>query len=299
MLPSAIIAGSSKCGSTSLFHWLGAHPDVCASHVKEVRFFMDDGYPLPRPREADLGLPGYETFFAHCPAGGCRVVLEATPDYLYQQSALAELPKLPSRPRLIFLLRKPSERIYSLYRFAMHNVSSVDQGTTFRQFLADIANPQHRIYRDIILRDALVQSEYFRWLEAWAAWFEPERIYIGLFEQMRADARGFTRGVCQFLDLDPTFYDTYEFPVLNESFVVRNQRLHRLRHRLVAAVPGLPQLTLAKKLYRMVNVSSGKQANGTTRGDEDVAELRRLDEHFAPWNARLAEKFNLDLSCWA
>ena len=35
-----IVAGVSKCGSTSLFSYLAAHPDVCGSNVKETQFFM-------------------------------------------------------------------------------------------------------------------------------------------------------------------------------------------------------------------------------------------------------------------
>ena len=35
----AIIAGVNKCGTTSVFRYLADHPDVCASSIKETRFF--------------------------------------------------------------------------------------------------------------------------------------------------------------------------------------------------------------------------------------------------------------------
>ena len=41
-LPNVIIAGAPKCGTSSLYFWLSAHPEVKASMVKETFFFADD-----------------------------------------------------------------------------------------------------------------------------------------------------------------------------------------------------------------------------------------------------------------
>ena len=37
--PNLVIAWVSKAGTTSMFHYLGQHPDVGTSDVKEVRYF--------------------------------------------------------------------------------------------------------------------------------------------------------------------------------------------------------------------------------------------------------------------
>ena len=41
-LPNVIIAGAPKCGTSSLYFWLSAHPEVKASMVKETFFFADE-----------------------------------------------------------------------------------------------------------------------------------------------------------------------------------------------------------------------------------------------------------------
>ncbi|MDZ7673829.1 MAG: hypothetical protein U5K30_01990 [Acidimicrobiales bacterium] len=41
-LPDFIIGGASKSGTTSLYRWIGSHPDVEVPASKELRFF--DGY---------------------------------------------------------------------------------------------------------------------------------------------------------------------------------------------------------------------------------------------------------------
>ena len=41
-----IIGGTTKAGTTSLHAYLSDHPQVCASSIKETRFFLDRDYPL-------------------------------------------------------------------------------------------------------------------------------------------------------------------------------------------------------------------------------------------------------------
>ena len=40
MLPTFVIIGAMKCGTTSLHYYLAEHPDVCMSEVKETNFFV-------------------------------------------------------------------------------------------------------------------------------------------------------------------------------------------------------------------------------------------------------------------
>src|SRR3712207_9448996 len=59
-LPNLIIAGVGKGGTTSLFRYLGQHPQVCASRVKELRYFQSLRYGEPM-----APLDQYTRHFAH------------------------------------------------------------------------------------------------------------------------------------------------------------------------------------------------------------------------------------------
>ncbi|MGL6342534.1 MAG: sulfotransferase, partial [Waterburya sp.] len=64
-LPNLIIAGAPKAGSSSLFHWIAAHPEVYGAPCKETFYFIDRDSSLFRP-EANYNLHGldlYESFF--------------------------------------------------------------------------------------------------------------------------------------------------------------------------------------------------------------------------------------------
>ena len=115
-LPNAIVAGAPKCGTSSLYFWLSAHPDVCASPVKETFFFADEVNRFNRDAnilEHDLAV--YARYFQKCSQAPVR--LEATAPYIYYDKSLAHIPALSSQPKVLFVLREPSARLYSQYRF--------------------------------------------------------------------------------------------------------------------------------------------------------------------------------------
>ena len=96
----AIIAGGTKCGTTSLFQYLSVHPGICASLIKETRFFWEGEYELTKPKLNGKNVKHYNDFFAA--PNETKINLEATPDYLY--SALtSETPKtqLPKTKKIL------------------------------------------------------------------------------------------------------------------------------------------------------------------------------------------------------
>lgn len=48
MLPSFIIVGAAKAGTTSLYYYLSEHPQVFMSEPKEVNFFSGEEIDAPR-----------------------------------------------------------------------------------------------------------------------------------------------------------------------------------------------------------------------------------------------------------
>ena len=119
-LPDFLLLSASRCGSTSLFAILCAHPQVLPPSHKELHYF---------DRNAARGLDFYRRFFplaAHRRAHERRLgrpVLtgEATTYYLLHPAvprlARAALPGA----RLVVLLRDPVDRAYSHYQLSVRN----------------------------------------------------------------------------------------------------------------------------------------------------------------------------------
>jgi hypothetical protein len=126
MLPNFLCIGAQKCGTTSLWRMLDAHPGVCMAQPRETRFFSDDLFFAE-------GAIGYErTCFAAW--RGQPAVGEKCPEYLFEPKAPARIREtLGADVRLIVTLRSPAQRAFSHYR---HNRARLRESRTFDEAIA-------------------------------------------------------------------------------------------------------------------------------------------------------------------
>ena len=120
MLPTFIIPGAGKSGTTALWAYLNEHPKVCMARMKEPMFFtrtrerLSGGEKInPMPGRYDRGLAWYENLFAHC--GNAKVRGEASTAYLRSPDSAGLIKAVVPDIRLIFILRDPVSRLYSSY----------------------------------------------------------------------------------------------------------------------------------------------------------------------------------------
>ena len=298
--PNLIIAGAPKCGTSSLYRWLADHPEACGSKVKETFYLMDEGHPLLRGGATfhTHGLEGYRAFFADCPAGR-RVVFEATTHYIYQRTPVEVLSKLPGPPQVVFVLRKPSERVYSSFKYSQNNLASVRRGVSFARFVGLLQDDEAALEEiagasAFVLRNDIRYSRYVEYVSRWVERFGRERVHVLLFEDLKADPRAFMKNLARRVGIDPAFYDGYGFPLRNETFSVRYQALHRRVRRLNELIPPGGLKGALRKVYLK---AQAREPNGG-QTPEDRRALAELEREFKPFNRRLAEEFGLDLSAW-
>lgn len=291
-LPRLILAGAPKCGTTSVFDYLSGHPEICASSVKETYYLMDEGHPLQRPDSSVHihGWGGYRRFFSRC--DGARKSLEATPDYMYQRTPLVEIPKWPFVPKVFFLLRRPEDRIYSLFRFAQNNMAVIGKEMTFAGFVDAMDAQTGVVGSNVVLVNALMHSMYVDYLIKWRDVVGAANIGLFLFEDLVADPVATMQRICAFLDIDQAYYDHYEFAVSNRSFQVRMQWLHKAKKQLATVLPKGGYRRALSKLYGHMNIVSSRKPSS-----EEIV-LSRLRERLAESNRRLAAEFHLDIDAW-
>lgn len=99
-MPDAIIAGTMKSGTTSLFKYLSEHPEIGPSTTKEVHYF---------DREYERGDNWYRSHFSMRKKMG----VESTPSYLYFGEAMERIARDVPHVKLIVLLRDPVTRAIS------------------------------------------------------------------------------------------------------------------------------------------------------------------------------------------
>lgn len=285
MLPTFLVLGAARCGTTSLHYYLAEHPDICMSTIKEPNFFLfrptDTG---PQPCIADdrrllaKSVPErdrYERLFPH-PA---TAVGEASPLYLYTRETPALIRDLVPDARLIAVVREPIDRSWSHFGYVHDDLGD----RTVAAFAEAVERELPLPYEPYRTGTHFVRlSAYAAQLRRYREVFPPEQLLVVSYDDLVGATAATLARICRFLGVDDTFaFDTevrYNPSSGQQSLVARVDRLARpaypyLKRTLPAAVTG----ALARRRARL---------RAAQRRDErppiPSALLARLTEHFAP-----------------
>lgn len=197
-----MIVGAQKCGTTALWEYLGAHPQVGMSKPKEVHLFSAPNYsPDWSPAEIDHR---YAPWFAHCPEA--KKLGEVTPIYMFLPDVAPELKRYNPRLKLIVLLRDCAERATSNYY--MQRARGKERLPIGLALLAEpwrlwrCGNPREKgsPYRFHSYR---ARSLYSRQLVNLYRHFPSEQVLLVSSVELRSDHRRTLRRVFAFLDVEP------------------------------------------------------------------------------------------------
>ncbi|MFV2000822.1 MAG: sulfotransferase [Acidimicrobiia bacterium] len=254
MLPDFVILGGQRCGTSSLYKYLGRHPEIAPSLRKETEYFTID---------FDKGESWYR---AHFPLeirrtvaekrGKTLLTFEATPDYLFDPRAPQRLAELLPEAKLIIMMRDPVERAYSHYR---HNVRLGLEDLSFRDAIAAeterVAPDIEMMHRDPLNRvlnfrrySYMSRGLYSEQLARWFDQFERDRFLIMSAEDFFVHPGNTLHSLEGFVGVD--VWSPSEF--LNYSYVGastgENPDLppdlrHELEQRFVASNADLERLT--------------------------------------------------------
>jgi len=263
MLPSFLICGGQRCGTTSLYRALAGHPGILKAVLHKGVHYFDVGYHR-----------GPRWYRAHFPLlrtaarvrewyGVPAQTFESSPYYMYHPHAVARIAADLPGVRVLVLVRDPVERAYS------HHAHEVARGyeteaafdraldlepTRLRgvaeRMLADPAYTsfahQHHAYR--------ARGEYISYLQPMAEALGRDRIHVVDSQAFFTNPRPVYDGVLDFL--------------------------------------GLPAPTLLGGAY-----PAFQQHNARPRtAPMDARRRSQLAAHYAPYDARLAEWLGRRLS---
>jgi hypothetical protein len=231
-----IIGGTTKAATTSLFYYLADHPKICASTKKETRFFIDNDYPVPLfGTNWSEGLEKYNIFFKD-ESTLHNLRIEASPDYLYSLGTPQRIKNSLPNTKIIFILREPVSRLISWYKYAKQR-ACIPKHMTFEDYVEKQLNQQDNLTQQCNLNSSefisqiyffsmLQQGCYSTYLRPYLEIFGRENIYIGFYEEFCLEPRSIVKKVCDFADIDSTFYDEYKFEVFNQTKTMKNPKLH-------------------------------------------------------------------------
>src|SRR5215210_5864387 len=181
-LPNLVIIGGLKCGTTSMHHYLGLHPEVQMSKPKELNFFVEE-------LTWDLGLDWYEgRFDSRFPVRG-----ESSPHYtnLPRYTGVVErIHRHIPAAKLLYMVRDPISRILSHWRHA------TGAGYESRA-MEPVLTSEDQTY--------VTRSMYWMQLQPYLEHFDPSQIEVITQEELQADRVGTMRRAFRFAAVDEDF----------------------------------------------------------------------------------------------
>lgn len=241
-VPNLIVGGAPKCGTSSLYFWLSAHPDVYGSPKKETFFFADQVNRFNKEANAiEHGLQAYAQFFKG--RKGERIVFEATAHYLYEERALAHFSSLENPPKVVFLFREPSKQMYSHYKMEKYRTKRTDLSLAEYVELPKI--------RNYVRYSAYVK----RWLDA----MPEDNVRCWTFEHLMSAKEEVLMEMAQWLGIDADFYQEFNFEHRNESVAIKSGALHQLGLKVQPLIPHWVQRAVLP-IYMKLN-SGGRVEN--------------------------------------
>lgn len=220
-LPTFVIGGARKAGTTSLWAHLATHPDIGMAIVKEPQFFSrqpgrcdtGDDFGPPRSGTFDRGWRTYSDMFRGTEEYATRG--EASTMYLDAPDSAELIRTTMPQMKMVFCLRHPVDRIYSNYWF--------DRQAEHLPEFSEMVSTRHRRFEWYVY-----QSHYSEHLERFFDHFDRSQIHVVIAENLYTATRPTVEEVCAFLDVDPDLLPEGDLGPKNEGSTSRSVGIQRV-----------------------------------------------------------------------
>ncbi len=268
MLPTFIVIGAMKAGTTSLYHYLQEHPEIGMSSVKETDYFVED-------KNWGKGEAWYRSLFPE----GFPAVGEVSPNYTKRHvlPGVAErICGLLPEVKLIYLLRDPVERIVSHYKH--------------RCLLGQEKKPLEELVRNDQCLHYVQSSRYFYQLEDYYARFPEKNLLLLTMEELRHDRVAALSKIYAFLGVDATFVNEQPIVAHSTAAKMRKARLNSLTSNRYARTFlrwMLPLSLFSSKRFAIGDAALSPEATARLR-DKLAGDVEQLRRHtglpFSQWS---------------
>lgn len=200
-LPTFVVIGAMKCGTSALHHMLRDHPGVAMSDPKELNFFFGSEPPAPDstdPWAWGNGWRGVDWYARHFPTHA-PVRGESSPGYTSPDhpDVAARLSATLPDARVVYLVRDPIDRAVSQHRHHRRD------GTETRPLAEALLDPASQY---------VARSRYHERLTPFLDRLPRDRVLITSTEELRTDPATTLAAVLRFVGADPPALSAEHLP---------------------------------------------------------------------------------------
>ncbi|MBK7037051.1 MAG: sulfotransferase domain-containing protein [Bacteroidetes bacterium] len=223
ILPTFIVVGANKGGTTSIYHYLKQHKQVYLSPVKEPHFFSKDidvnlfkrEFAQNKLQDIDKYVNGemkeefhaafirdveqYKKLFSK--VQDQKAVGELSTSYLFSEVAAKEIKALIPDCKIIICLRNPFDRAYSHYRMNLWTGNSNE--FDFYKALVEDYDHKPKVWGNAHLYTEI--GLYYQQVKRYLDLFGKDNVKIIFTEDMKKNAAQVVKELYEFIGVDSSF----------------------------------------------------------------------------------------------
>lgn len=290
-LPTFLIVGVQKAGTTSIYNYLKEHPQVYMSPIKETNFLEKD-WEKAAPEIRSKKGNGIYTFEKYCQlfaeVKDEIAIGEVSPNYLFHYKSSSEciLRYLPN-VQMLAILRNPVERAYSDYLMHVRDEISTDRSLSYH------IKRRHSSF-------TILKGFYSEHIAYFGDKFGHDTLKIYLYDDLCKDPVGLMQDIYRTIGVDDTFIPdiSRKAQIAQVPKVKFLNTILRKPNPLRSLVAGglkyvLPLDVRQNIRSRLININSQKTVPPLT-----PAERQQLVEIYREDILKLQELIQRDLSSW-
>lgn len=296
-LPNFLIAGATKCGSSSLNKYLEQHPDIFMSKQKEPRFLSSQvmRFPIGGPFDDKVeswyvkDFKAYQNLFQN--AKNEKIIGEASVDTIYfHQDVVPIIKQYLGDPKILIVLRDPVQRAFSAYQHLVRD------GRETLPFEEALSMEKYRIAENYELIYHYTQAAlYSEQLKTFIDNFT--NVKVILIEEFNQDKDKMFRQIFEFLDIDPNVKINTDINY-NASGVPKNRFLHNLIREKNVVKTLLKPITFFMSQKMKDKILNHMAKKNMSRMRISFANENMLQKYFKPEIKKLEKLLDKRLDIW-
>lgn len=274
MLPTFLVIGSQKAGTTSIYQVLKKHPEVFMSPKKEINyFFFDHLY--------ERGIDYYQEYFEG--AEEKRVIGEASPGYICHPDSPGRIDETLGDIKLILSVRNPIDRAYSQYWDSRLNL---EEPLTFEDAMQVSLEEKYKPGK----RGYFSRGNYIFYINRFYKYFNKDKLKILFFEDLKNSPGKFYSSCFRFLEVN----EKVEISNMRKKYnpaTVRENPIYLYLLRNPSIVRYIPQA--AKRIIRSIGQEKIFNYPPMRKNSKKI-----LSDFYKDANENLAKLTGRDLDHW-
>ena len=301
-LPTFLIVGAAKSGTSSLYHYLKQHPEIYMPQNKEPRFFASSYY-----KNLSIHDPRYDSFCRNTvfsfedyielfkDVKKQKAIGEATTSYLYfYENTIPQITQFLEDVKIIMILRNPIDRAFSAFG---HLSRDLYETLTFEEAL-ELEGKRMKekwsmlhFYRDV--------GFYYNQVKAYKKVFSQVKIY--LHDDLKDDTLGLVKEIYEFLQVDFSFVPHIGVKY-NRSAIPQYKFIQRylLKHNKLKKkiTPFLNLIRLTEKIDNLVEYAKIKNVKNDKKIEMKPETRNQLKNIYREDILKLQDLICRDLTHW-